>query len=335
VDRHDKPLPPSEPAVSRAQPSRETRGDRKDFCCGRTGSPAHCLRNNGAVMQIVLADASRITLRMLTTMLEARGHVVHPMTDGAEALKFISDNVEIDALITSIELTSLTGFELSWEVRLLSVARHRPLYIIVMSSSSDEKTISEALDSGADDFIRKPPSATALYARLRAAERLIGSETELIRLADRDPLTELLNRRAFFMGCKHAIDRAQVGRLSAIMADIDHFKQVNDRYGHDVGDQVIRAVAHEASLMSKLVGRLGGEEFAILLEGEPAETDFELAEGLRAKCSQIKFEFGTQSLAITCSLGVARWGSRAPTLRLAGRPGAEHFVRAGDRRRMG
>jgi two-component system cell cycle response regulator len=258
-------------------------------------------------MQIVLADASRITLRMLTTMLEARGHVVHPMTDGAEALKFISDNVEIDALITSIELTSLTGFELSWEVRLLSVARHRPLYIIVMSSSSDEKTISEALDSGADDFIRKPPSATALYARLRAAERLIGSETELIRLADRDPLTELLNRRAFFMGCKHAIDRAQVGRLSAIMADIDHFKQVNDRYGHDVGDQVIRAVAHEASLMSKLVGRLGGEEFAILLEGEPAETDFELAEGLRAKCSQIKFEFGTQSLAITCSLGVARW----------------------------
>jgi len=258
-------------------------------------------------MQIVLADASRIALRMLTTMLEARGHVVHPMTDGAEALKLITDNPEIDALITSIELTSLTGFELSWEVRLLSVARHRPLYIIVMSASSDEKTISEALDSGADDFIRKPPSATALYARLRAAERLIGSETELIRLADRDPLTELLNRRAFFTGCERAIGRAHVGRLSAIMADIDHFKQVNDRFGHDVGDQVIRAVAHEASLMSKLVGRLGGEEFAILLEGESAETDFELAEGLRAKCSQIKFEFGTQSLAITCSLGVARW----------------------------
>jgi len=258
-------------------------------------------------MQIVLADASRIALRMLTTMLTARGHVVHALTDGAEALKFISDNVEIDALITSIELPSLTGFELSWEVRLLSVARHRPLYIIVMSANSDEKTLSEALDSGADDFIRKPPSATALYARLRAAERLIGSETELIRLADRDPLTELLNRRAFFTGGERAIDRAQVGRLSAIMADIDHFKQVNDRFGHDVGDQVIRAVAHEASGMSKMVGRLGGEEFAILLEGEAAERDFELAEDLRAKCAQIKFEFGTQSLAVTCSLGIARW----------------------------
>ena len=258
-------------------------------------------------MQIVLADASRITLRMLTTMLAARGHVVHAVTDGAEALKFISDNVEIDALITSIELPSLTGFELSWEVRLLAVARHRPLYIIVMSANSEEQTISEALDSGADDFIRKPPSATALYARLRAAERLIGSETELIRLADRDPLTELLNRRAFFAGGERAIDRAQVGRLSAIMADIDHFKHVNDRYGHDVGDQVIRAVAHEASCVSKMVGRLGGEEFAILLEGEPAERDFELAEGLRATCAQIKFEFGTQSLAISCSLGIARW----------------------------
>jgi two-component system cell cycle response regulator len=258
-------------------------------------------------MQIVLADASRIALRMLTTMLEARGHVVHATSDGAEALKLISDNVEIDALITSIELTSLTGFELSWEVRLLSVARHRPLYIIVMSSSSDEKTISEALDSGADDFIRKPPSATALYARLRAAERLIGSETELIRLADRDPLTELLNRRAFFTACERAIERAQVGRLSAIMVDIDHFKQVNDGYGHDVGDHVIRAVALEASHVSMLVGRLGGEEFAILLSGEPAATDFELAEGLRIKCSQMKFEFGTQSLAISCSLGIGRW----------------------------
>jgi diguanylate cyclase (GGDEF)-like protein len=258
-------------------------------------------------MQIVLADASRIALRMLTTMLAARGHVVHAVTDGAEALKFISDNAEIDALITSIELPSLTGFELSWEVRLMSVARHRPLYIIVMSANSEEETISEALDSGADDFIRKPPSATALYARLRAAERLIGSETELIRLADRDPLTELMNRRAFFAGGDCAIDRAQVGRLSAIMADIDHFKQVNDRFGHDVGDQVIRAVAHEASRLSKMVGRLGGEEFAVLLEGEPAERDFELAETLRAKCAQIKFEFGTQSLAITCSLGIARW----------------------------
>jgi diguanylate cyclase (GGDEF)-like protein len=264
-------------------------------------------------MQIVLADPSRITLRMLTTMLAARGHVVHAVTDGAEALKFISDNAEIDALITSIELPSLTGFELSWEVRLMSVARHRPLYIIVMSANSDERTVSEALDSGADDCIRKPPSANALYARLRAAERLIGSEAELIRLADRDPLTELLNRRAFFSGAERAIDRAQVGRLSAIMADIDHFKQVNDRFGHDVGDQVIRAVAHEASCMSKLVGRLGGEEFAVLLEGEPAERDVELAEALRAKCAQIKFEFGTQSLAITCSLGIAQW---APDLNI-------------------
>src|SRR5262252_2571492 len=103
VPVHSKPLPhrklpfPAEPS-RRAGPilGRWPRGRR-------TGSPCACVRTNGAVMQIVLADASRIALRMLTTMLAARGHVVHAVTDGAEALKIITDNPEIDALITSIE----------------------------------------------------------------------------------------------------------------------------------------------------------------------------------------------------------------------------------------
>ena len=190
-----------------------------------------------SVMRIVLVDPSRLTVRIISALLEARGHAVEVATDGREALALLTTDPDIDTLITAIELPSLSGFELCWEARLLSTARQRPLYVIVMSSSADDARLGEALDSGADDFISKPPSANALYARLRSGERSLRNEAELIRLASIDPLTELLNRRAFFERSRQAIERASSGApLSAIMLDIDHFKQVNDRHGHGLGD---------------------------------------------------------------------------------------------------
>ncbi len=259
-------------------------------------------------MRIVLVDASRLTVRVISAQLEARGHAVEVATDGREALALLTTDPDIDTLITAIELPSLSGFELCWEARLLSTARQRPLYVIVMSSSADDARLGEALDSGADDFISKPPSANALYARLRSGERSLRNEAELIRLASIDPLTELLNRRAFFERAQQAIERASSGApLSAIMLDIDHFKQVNDRHGHDVGDKVIRAVAREAMRVSGLSGRLGGEEFAVLLEGATAAADVALANAFRVRCAELRFAAKRGPFGISCSFGVARW----------------------------
>ena len=261
-----------------------------------------------SVMRIVLVDPSRLTVRIISALLEARGHAVEVATDGREALALLTTDPDIDTLITAIELPSLSGFELCWEARLLSTARQRPLYVIVMSSSADDARLGEALDSGADDFISKPPSANALYARLRSGERSLRNEAELIRLASIDPLTELLNRRAFFERSRQAIERASSGApLSAIMLDIDHFKQVNDRHGHDLGDKVLRAVAREAMRVSALSGRLGGEEFAVLLEGAAATADVDLANAFRVSCAEMRFDGKDGAFGISCSFGVARW----------------------------
>jgi PleD family two-component response regulator len=122
-------------------------------------------------MRIALIDPSRTTRLIVARMLEAGGHEVVPFADEREALAQITADPGIEALITSAELKNMSGVELCWETRLLATSR-RPIYVVMMSSQYDQRSLIEALDSGADDFIGKPPLAEELYARLRAAERL-------------------------------------------------------------------------------------------------------------------------------------------------------------------
>jgi diguanylate cyclase (GGDEF)-like protein len=238
----------------------------------------------------------------VTRLLEARDHEVLPFADGARALDCMRENSEVAALITSVELDGMSGLELCWETRILA-GRDRPIYVILMSSSTDRGMLGEALDSGADDFISKPPVADELYARLRAAERLGSMQRELVRLASVDPLTGLHNRRVFFEMAEEA--RAQESRLTALMFDIDHFKRVNDLYGHDVGDQVIAAVAKAAATEGAIIGRLGGEEFAMLLRGVSLAEGAELAEQLRQCIAALRFDTDKGPMTVTCSFGVS------------------------------
>jgi PleD family two-component response regulator len=205
-------------------------------------------------MRVVLVDPSRTVLKSVSRLLEARGHEVRPFTDERQALDYITSDLDVDALITDAELTTMSGLEVCWEARLLTTTR-RQIYVILMSSSYDRHSLAEALDSGADDFIGKPPVAEELYARLRAAERLAAMQRELIRLATTDSLTGLLNRRAFFEGALEASQRAaEGGALCAVMFDIDHFKRINDTHGHDVGDEVICGVTRAATIECAIVG---------------------------------------------------------------------------------
>jgi diguanylate cyclase (GGDEF)-like protein len=264
-------------------------------------------------MYVVLVDPSRTALKFIYRLLTARGHQVRPFADEHQALKHIQSDLSVEALITSLELTSMSGLELCWEARLLATAAHRQLYILLMSSSQDRHNLAEALDSGADDFISKPPIAEELYARLRSAERLISMQRELVRLATTDALTGVLNRRAFFESARESIGQSTAGdTLSAIMFDLDHFKQVNDVYGHDVGDEVIRAAARAASVEivmcgRGIVGRLGGEEFAVVLAGQPISQTMGIAERLRARVAGLRLQTPKVRLTVTCSLGVSEW----------------------------
>jgi diguanylate cyclase (GGDEF)-like protein len=269
-------------------------------------------------MRVVLVDPSRTVLKCIARILVARDHEVRPFLDGREALAHITANEDVDALITSAELITMSGMELCWETRLLAGSR-RPIYVIMMSSSRDQHKLIEALDSGADDFIGKPPAAEELYARLRAAERLEAMHRELIRLATVDPLTGVLNRRAFFERAEDALGRSEA--LSAIMFDIDHFKHVNDVYGHDIGDEAIRAVAHAAAEAGGIVGRLGGEEFALLLAGAAFTAAAALAERLRRAIEALRFATPEGEMTLTCSFGVSE--------RCAGE-GIDHLLKRAD-----
>jgi two-component system cell cycle response regulator len=259
-------------------------------------------------MNVVLVDPSRTVLKIVTNLLEARSHQVRVFTDAPGVLDYIRSDPTVEALITSAELASMSGIELCRRTRQLA-SRGRPIYVILMSSNRDGQTLIEALDNGADDFIGKPPDVEELYARLRAAERVGIMQRELLHLATTDPLTGMLNRRAFFVHAEEGCARAEAGGvLSAVMFDIDHFKRVNDVHGHDVGDAAIRGIAREAGATRKAVlGRLGGEEFAMLLEGRAISDAVDVAEDLRLRLSELRFETDTEEMTLTCSFGISEW----------------------------
>jgi two-component system cell cycle response regulator len=258
-------------------------------------------------VRIAVVDPSRTILKAVSQLLESDGHSASVFVDGQEALDFIKSNSDVSALVTSAELDGMSGLELCWETRLLS-GHDRAIYIILMSSNSEQKQLVNALDSGADEFIRKPPAGEELYARLRSADRMLRLQRELIRFARIDPLTGLFNRRAFFDDGGRLCELATpAARPAAIMFDVDHFKRVNDTYGHDVGDAVLRAIGQEAPHQATIVGRLGGEEFAVLVKNSDLEGGRNHAETLRAKLAALAFDTPFGRMSITSSFGVAEW----------------------------
>lgn len=258
-------------------------------------------------MRVVLVDPSRTVLKFVTRLLEARGDEVRPFTDGRLALAYVKEDQNVDALITSAEPLSMTGLELCWETRLLSGDR-RAIYVILMSSNQERRNLVEALDSGADDFIGKPPAVEELYARLRAAERLAAMHRDLVQLASLDPLTGILNRRVFFERAEAALaHRPADTPVAAIMLDIDHFKRVNDMHGHAAGDRVIREIASLIAGTGEIVGRLGGEEFAMLLPGRDLAGGRLLADQLRQQVMAARVCASGKPVMLTSSFGVSEW----------------------------
>jgi two-component system, cell cycle response regulator len=215
--------------------------------------------------------------------------------------------LSVGAVIVSAVLPSMSGFEFCWEARLITNSQ-RQIYIILMSADYDRHKLTEALDSGADDFISEPPAGDELFARLRAAERMAAMQRELMQLATTDPLTGVLNRRAFFERAQQASTKPPpAATLSAIMIDIDHFKRINDVHGHGAGDEVIRGLAQQAVAEGSIVGRLGGEEFVMLLEGATLPDAVAVAERVRSNFAGLRFGTGDDAIQATCSVGVGEW----------------------------
>jgi diguanylate cyclase (GGDEF)-like protein len=236
-------------------------------------------------------------------MLEAGGHTVVAFGDSQEAFDHVAADASVTCVLTSLEVEPLGGLELCWSLRALAADR-RPLSILVMSSARDTRPLGEVLDSGADDFMAKPPERRELWGRLRAAERVLVLQQALIQQADTDHLTRILNRGAFLRRAGELFEAHPEEPLTLLLLDIDHFKTINDGHGHATGDAVIRAVADVLRETGALAGRLGGEEFGVLMVGHGVGSGAVVAHRIRTRCASRRLQGPSGEVAFTVSVGL-------------------------------
>ena len=262
----------------------------------------------GDQISVMICESSHVQLRILSQAVEDAGYLVHAAHSAEEVLALLK-LMPTDILLTGIEIGDVNGLEVCWALK--ANRDTESIHTIVITASGQERRLEESLDAGADDFIRKPVNMTELRARLRAASRLVRMQKQFRQLAETDALTGAANRRAFMHRLEMETEQARRhgSAVSVVMIDLDHFKLVNDTYGHAIGDRVLIEtvkVVQKCLRDRDLLGRLGGEEFAVVLHDTPIEHAALAAERIRAaiEAMEISTDAGV-AVPVTTSLGVS------------------------------
>ena len=269
---------------------------------------------------VLIADDCETTRLRLSKELNLLGYVVHTACDGAEALSKL-ESKDYDFLITDWDMPNIDGETLCRCLR----ASQKPQYVytIMMTAHSNLVDVVTGMNAGADDFIIKPFDNRELAARMSNGSRVLALDRNLRELATHDPLTGVLNRRTFISGIAEQMEscRRRGAPLSCIMLDIDHFKYLNDQFGHIAGDNVLVAVARQLRNRfrnSDFVFRFGGEEFTVILNGADEMAASKCAEKCRTELEQLVFS-AHEGLRLTVSCGVAEFESGVTPLELTDR----------------
>ncbi|MCA9730935.1 diguanylate cyclase, partial [candidate division KSB1 bacterium] len=206
------------------------------------------------------------------------------------------------------------------------------IYIILLTARDQMSDFLEGMEAGADDFITKPFKDQELRARLRAGIRILELQSELLAARDaiqyqanHDPLTGRWTRAAIFEILEKEINRTnrEKGLLSLMMIDIDHFKEINDRFGHLAGDEVLREVVNRMQHSLRpydSIGRYGGEEFLVVLPGCKQKDAHGLADRLCKTVSMQPIYLSGHEVTITCSIGISTFvnGNNVTSMELIG-----------------
>ncbi|MBX3525363.1 MAG: PleD family two-component system response regulator [Rhodoblastus sp.] len=243
-------------------------------------------------------------------------------TNPQEALFRAAEN-PYDLIIVSLGLTNYDGLRLCSQLR--SLERTRGIPILTVADLEDRPKILRGLDLGVNDYLVRPIDRNELIARVRTqvrrkryAESLRNNVEQAIEMAVVDALTGLHNRRYFDMHLSSLLDQAaqESKPLSLLVLDIDFFKKINDTYGHDAGDEILRALAgrmRRAVRSVDLVCRLGGEEFVIVMPETALDVAGKVAERVRRAVEAEPFNVkdGQMAVPVTVSIGIADRGSDA------------------------
>ena len=273
-------------------------------------------------MKILIADDERLSRHLLQKTPERAGYEVTAVENGRLAAEHLCRLDGPRLALLDWVMPELDGPEVCRLVRQQRKQVH--VHIVLLTSKESKKDVVVGLESGADDYLIKPCDPEELKARLRTGLRILQLEDKLVEAredmrfkATHDSLTSLLNRGAVMELLSRELvrTRREKASITILLGDVDHFKQVNDTYGHAVGDEVLREVAKRLLSSARsydLVGRYGGEEFLIVLNNSDARYALARAEQIRNAVARLPVQTTRGPLAVTMSLGVLASGTEGP-----------------------
>jgi diguanylate cyclase (GGDEF)-like protein len=277
-------------------------------------------------MKALIAEDEPIQRLLLQRCLAEWGYGVLTASDGHAALDVLTGPDAPTLAVLDWDMPGLDGTEVCRHVRARASSRYT--YILLLTGRDARQDMLHGLDAGADDYLLKPFDPSELRARLNTGRRILHLQGELISArealreqATRDGLTGVLNHAAALDLLARELERCrQEGRpAGVVLADIDHFKRVNDTHGHQAGDAVLRGFASRISATVRpgdLVGRYGGEEFLIALPGcDPAAT-VAICERIRLRTSEKPFRHDAGAIPVTVSLGAAMFTGQGDAVTL-------------------
>lgn len=273
---------------------------------------------------ILLAEDDPVTRMLLTRSLRKAGYTVEAVANGTAALERMI-HCYYPILITDWEMPEMDGVELCKTVRNLQLDGY--VYVLLLTARDAKEHMVAGLVAGADDYLIKPVYEPEMFARLNTGRRILALEHSL-RVANAqnkllsitDPLTGAYNRRHLMEQLPREVERCRryAYPLSLVMCDIDHFKMVNDVYGHAIGDDVLEQFVGRTQKCirssSDWVARYGGEEFLIVLPETTHAGGVHVADKIRQFIARTCFESDGESLKITASFGIASTTCNGPDL---------------------
>jgi diguanylate cyclase (GGDEF)-like protein len=273
-------------------------------------------------MRVLIADDDRTTTMIVAKALGALGLDVDVVHDGAAAWQRLNALDPPAIAVVDWSMPGLDGLELCRRVR--ATSRLSTTYVLLLTAHDGRADLIAGLDAGADDYMTKPVDLDELRARMHVAMRVAALQqhlaqrvTELRRAHDRleemastDALTRLVSRRWWFdmAATEFTRWRRYGSALSVLIVDLDHFKGVNDRFGHEAGDSVLKAFAElllRECRQSDVIGRIGGEEFALALPETTLADAQTVAARVTDGCRALALPVGDDVIKFSCSIGIA------------------------------